>query len=233
MYFSVRGGKFVKKVDEDKVVYGTTGERTNKNGVKVMEDYIDSLDNVHITNVVLSVNDYGEFCQISLSSEKFGSCVLSVGVNSNYYKSFMNRLEGFNLSKPLDIKAYEMITEKNTTKTGLWFIQNGLKVASFYTKEDPKGLPQAKVLVVNKKNVYDFTDQLYFYEELLKKTFPSFKKYDNRSDKGVNKPLGVIEDRKSEAYVEHHAQYAQERVESKKAPKNVVVENSEDDDLPF
>ena len=57
------------------------------------------------------------------------------------------------------------------TITGITLYQDGEKIAPYYTKEDPKGLPQMVKIKVKGKEQWDDSDMMTFLEEMALNLF--------------------------------------------------------------
>lgn len=227
-YYSMLNGK-ISRTFKEKPSDVETVTRTNKSGNVVYDQHFDNLQEVMMTGVRMKTDDYGEWLEIKFNSDTYGASIFTIGITSGYYRSFMERLPNIDLNYPVTINAWELTTDKGSIKRGLWFSQNNHKVEKYYTKETPNGLPQSKVVVVNKKNVYDWTDQLNFYEEVLKGKFTEFSKNDY-STAGKE----AFNSQKEEGYVNNHTEFAksQEGKSTQKTPIDVPV-IVDDEKLPW
>ena len=163
IYLSIADGKLVRQFRE---ATPDTKERINKNGKQVFEQTFDAIVG-RLTGVSKKENDYGIFIEIGLTDGK-DNYNISTQFSGRYSSSFLKALPNINLSKDVRLLPWSMIDSKDASKkvTGITLYQNDgngwVKVAPFYTKEDPKGLPQMKQVTLKGKTQWDDTEMMQF-----------------------------------------------------------------------
>ena len=178
-YLNFMGGKFVQRVDEN-----TTGatprvlEKGKNAGQTVHELHYDTYEG-QIYNIETEASEYGVrlhiFLDISTPEEPESKVKLSLPLSSGPAKGFLSRLPALDLVKDVELKGYYIKNEK-TGRYNSYLVpyQDGQKIAPVYTRENPNGLPEMKKIKVKGNEVWDDTEQLEFYEALIKSTqFPS------------------------------------------------------------
>lgn len=146
-YINIVGGKFATKADE-----GAEGavSRVNKNNKTVFEFLHDRLsgtiesiivqknEKLGAYEYVIDVNDVGTHYSVSVPAEsKYGDSLASKVPNI--------AINVWTTLQPYDFEDKTKInpnTGKPQKQTGISIIQNEVKIASAYTKENPNGLPQ-------------------------------------------------------------------------------------------
>ena len=162
-YFNIVGGKLTVNVPE-----GTLNaiSRVNKNGKTVHEVKHDSF-----TGKMLSItpadSQWGKNWEIDFEAVDGQIWTLQVGYSSSYAKSFLKRLPNIDINETFTITPFsgEIDGKKISTIT---VYQNGVKIAPFYTKETPNGLPQLEQIMVKGVETWDDTKQLQFLEASVK-----------------------------------------------------------------
>lgn len=99
---------------------------------------------------------------------------LSLNVESSSYSGLISFLGNVDVTKPLTLhpKMDNQIKDgKEISKRTILVSQNGKFAKSYFTKEDPKGLPIWNVVKVGNKKVIDKTDFLNFLEVFTDKLF--------------------------------------------------------------
>lgn len=174
IYLSIADGKLVRQFRE---ATPDTKERINKNGKHVFEQSFDAIVG-RLTGVSKKENDYGIFIEIGLTdgSDNYN---ISTQFSGRYSSSFLKALPNINISEPVRLLPWSMIDKTDPSKkvTGITLYQNDgngwVKVLPFYTKEDPKGLPQMKQVTLKGKTQWDDTDMMQFLFDAAKNCFQS------------------------------------------------------------
>jgi len=134
-----------------------------------VSDYVDG----YITDITIKEGDYGRSLEISMfdGEEKFN---VRIRWNSQYAGQFMQKAPNIDFNEAVMILPYYFKEEK---KARIVIQQNGVKIDSFYTKDDRKGMPafpengNEDDLTLWKVNVSKF-----FHDELVSKVLPNLKK---------------------------------------------------------
>lgn len=96
-----------------------------------------------------------------------------LNVESASYSSFVSFLKNVDLTKMLSIHPRLEVTlnkdKQPVNRRSVLISQDGVYAKSYFTKEDNKGLPAWKKVVVNGREVSDKTDYLAFLEQFVEK----------------------------------------------------------------
>ena len=172
IYLSIADGKLVRQYKD---ANPNTTERVNKNGKLVYEEKFDSITGL-LTGISKKDNDYGTFLEIGMQdgSDTYN---ISMQFSSRYSSSFMKMLPNIKTTEPVKLLPWSLVDSKDASKkiTGITLYQddgNGfVKILPYYTKEDPKGLPQMVKAKIKGKEVWDDFEMMQFLFEGAKKIF--------------------------------------------------------------
>lgn len=170
IYLSVADGNLVR---QHKEANQYTTQRITKTGKVVNEEFFKDLT-ATIKSISTRENDYGKQWQITFEDGD-STYVISLGYSSRYAASFLKALPNLNLSKPVRFMPWAMKDKNDPTKTitGVTLYQDGNKIAPYYTREDPKGLPQMQKIKVKGKEQWDDSDMMAFLENMALNIFTS------------------------------------------------------------
>lgn len=145
---------------------------------------------------------------------------LQMRVDSGYFRAFCNAFKSGNPNAKTKITP--TYKEENAKKTSGCFIdQNGESLKWFYSKgnDNLNEIPKLKEIMVGKKKHYDGSEILDFWKNwLLTLKFENNHKVNENQDNGLND--------KSKSSAESKSKFTQKE-------KDVVIEDENDDDLPF
>ena len=162
-YITILGGKFCQRVKE-----GTPGatQRVNKVGKTVSEAYYDKFTGKLVN---IRVTEDGVYGKSWVFSFKDGDDVYKLQLNyaNGYAGTFLKILPNVDLTKDLTITPTSK-EENGKIKTSLFVNQGGEALKHFYTKGDPKGLPQWKQIEVKGQKQWDNTEELDFLWNMVK-----------------------------------------------------------------
>lgn len=183
IYLSINGGKITQEwksePKEEWIPAGmevltkeiTMGENKGKIKWYVEYDYLDG----RISNLEVAETNFGNKIRLTITDGPL-TYVLTFPVESSYGKDFIMKMNNLNLSKEIrftpwtaDAESWAKFTGKKTEKgkSGLTLRQDGEKVSNYYTKDDPKGMPQIVEKKIGKQVKWDDTDRLaFFYDQL-------------------------------------------------------------------
>lgn len=85
-------------------------------------------------------------------------------LDSGYGRAIINTLSNADLSQTVKIEPTYV---EDTKKSGAFVSQRGAALKWKYTKKEPNGLPEMKQVIVNKKTIWDKTEQLDFYKKVV------------------------------------------------------------------
>ena len=168
IYLNVADGNLVR---QHKQPTERTSERLTKTGKLVFEERFKDLT-AKLDNITTRENDYGKQWQIRFQDQG-DYYVISLPYSSRYASSFLKALPNIYLDKELRFMPWAMKDKVDPTKTitGITLYQDGEKVAPYYTKEDPKGLPQMTKIKVKGKEQWDDSDMMIFLESMALNLF--------------------------------------------------------------
>jgi hypothetical protein len=97
--------------------------------------------------------------------------ILKMGYDNGHAKSFIKKLPNIDTNKDLLLKAFDNFTPQGTDKVlnGFSIRHDGEKetIKPAYTRDEPNGLPEMKVVKVKGKDVYDDHEQMIFLENII------------------------------------------------------------------
>lgn len=168
VYVSIMDGKVVIKAKE-----GDEGavSRINKDGAIVWEKRYGNisgvLKNISITSNVFNGAEIKSWVfDIMDGRDSFS---LQVQYDSRYATSLLFALcnPDVDFDKPIQINPWmKQVGEKK--KTACFVTQGGDNIEWYFTKDDPKGMPEWKVLKVKGKDIWDNYDAMQFLESFVK-----------------------------------------------------------------
>lgn len=169
IYLSIADGQLIR---QHKTPTADTEERKNKNDKIVHEEKFRNLTGI-ISFVAKKEGKFGPQWEITFvdGNENY---VVQMFTSNRYATSFLKALPNVDLKEKVTFSPWSMQDGKDNTKTvtGVTMYQHGDKVFSYYTKEDPKGLPQMTQIKVKGKMVWDSSDMDEFLEAMVLKIFP-------------------------------------------------------------
>lgn len=111
---------------------------------------------------------------IMVLSDEEDNYQLSLNVESNTYSKVVSFLANVDLAKPITLVPMEETLTKegspDVQKRTMLVSQDGKFAKSYFTKEEPHGLPRWETVVVGKKKIADKTAFLDFLEDFVNKT---------------------------------------------------------------
>lgn len=167
-YLSVADGNLVR---QHKQANERTSERLTKTGKLVFEERFKDLT-AKLDGIATRENDYGKQWQLKFQDQG-DFYIVSLPYSSRYASSFLKALPNLDLSKEVRFMPWAMKDKNDATKTitGITLYQDGEKIAPYYTKEDPKGLPQMVKIKVKGKEQWDDSDMMSFLENMALNVF--------------------------------------------------------------
>ena len=167
-YLSVADGNLVR---QHKQANERTTERLTKTGKLVFEERFKDLS-AKLDGIATRENDYGKQWQIKFQDQG-DFYIVSLPYSSRYASSFLKVLPNIDLSKEIRFMPWAMKDKNDPTKTitGITMYQDGEKLAPYYTKEDPKGLPQMVKIKVKGKEQWDDSDMMSYLEDMALNLF--------------------------------------------------------------
>ncbi len=167
IFLSITNGKLVRRVD-----LGTEGatERTNKNGKQVAELFYTTLTG-HIKDLSIKENEYGKFLMVTVqdvSTEK--KCILEMNFSSGYTTTFLKTLPSIDIFQNVEISP-ALIVDGDKKKSVIFLKQGGVPMKHYYTKDNPKGMPDMVKVKIKGKETWDDTDRIEWLYNKAKALF--------------------------------------------------------------
>lgn len=156
IFLQVSKGKLVRQFSnptEKSVV------RVNKNGKTVYEEFYDSLT-ARLMDIKVKENDFGKFWTLVFSDGQT-NYFIDLNFSGGYAISFLKTLPNADLT--IDMTIVPKFTEEGDKKSSVVFInQNGKGLKHFWTRDNPKDLPDLKKIKVKGKDTWDDSDRLEY-----------------------------------------------------------------------
>jgi hypothetical protein len=163
-FFSISNGRLVERTtaDDPKGVH-----RTKENGSVVHERYYAELTGRLKSIIVREHQEYGKFLKIEIIAEG-KTHAIEFNFSSGYASSFLSTIPSANIEELITFcPSYK---EKDGKKEARIFLkQEKGWLKSFFTKDNPNGLPELQKTKVKGKEVWDDSDRLEFYEAMILK----------------------------------------------------------------
>lgn len=198
IYLSITDGKLSRRFKEPNE---NTATRTTKEGKLVHEQFFQAWKGL-ITNIEVKHYEFlGKKKRqwlITLTDED-GDAVLQMDYSSGYSSAFLKTLPNVDLSQEV-VLVPKLTKEGDKKKATLFVNQNGGALKWYYTKDEPKGLPQMEQIKVKGELQWDDSKMMDFLEEMvheqilpkLKATTPQPKTEAKSSAKAVAEPAGTL-----------------------------------------
>lgn len=125
------------------------------------------------TQLIIKIKDVDETYQLSLN------------IDSAQAQHFLLKMNNLDLNEEVSLEPWSMepdawfkLTGKTakSTKSGMTIKQNDQKIENFYTKEDPKGMPELVIKEVRGETKVDSTERDIFLDDRLKEFIAELKK---------------------------------------------------------
>jgi hypothetical protein len=155
VFLSIADGSIVRRYKE---ANDRTKQRITKTGKTVHEEHFTTISGI-IDGISKRDHEYG--CDLELTI-KDGEDVfqLSMPYSSRYASSFMKALPNVDLTQPLKLRPWSL-KDGEKTITGITLYQPD-KIAPYYTKEQPNGLPEMVQVKIKGKVTWDDSDMNAF-----------------------------------------------------------------------
>ena len=223
-FYNVYKGKFTKRIQ------GPTSDpevvrRTNQLGQEVLEYHYDALDNLVLAKIEETDHpEYGKSYDITcIDGNEYCKIRFSAGALASL---FLRRLENIKLDEPFSIELYYF---EDDDRAALNIYQGGQKVDVVYTKENPGKLPPPKIVKINNKDTWDWTDQLNYWTNLISEI--------NQHLPGVQVGMAESAQHQSteqpEDWTPDDEPTPHPPVEKRRVTYDPNADQQEDDDLPF
>ena len=186
MYLSVADGNLVR---QHKEANQYTTQRITKTGKVVHEEFFKELTG-KLISISTRENDYGKQWQLTFVDDE-ATFVVSIPYSSRYAASFLKALPNINLNKEFKLMPWAMKDKVDPTKTitGITLYQNDVKIAPYYTKENPNGLPQMQKIKVKGKEQWDDSEMMAFLENMATSIFTTLTATELEDDEDDTAPF--------------------------------------------
>jgi hypothetical protein len=167
IFLSITNGKLVRRVD-----LGTEGatERTNKNGKQVAELFYTGMIG-HVKDLSIKENEYGKFLMVTVQDvAKDQKYILEMNFSSGYTTTFLKTLPSVDISQNVEISP-ALIVDGDKKKSVIFLKQAGAPMKHYYTKDNPKGMPDLVKVKIKGKETWDDTDRIEWLYNKAKALF--------------------------------------------------------------
>jgi hypothetical protein len=167
-YLSISEGRIAKRVEK-----GTEGavECRSKDGSRIWYEKRYPSVTGRIVDVFKRSSDKGYGPQLCIVLEDIGEKFqVQMPWSSRYSSGFFLCMPNIDLSKSITLAPW-MKEIDGQKKTMLYIRQGENNVDWYWTKDDPKGMPQMVQVKVKGEIVWDDTDRQQFFEDYLSKVF--------------------------------------------------------------
>ena len=131
-------------------------------GMIVHEEHFDELEGL-VLDIYSSTHDqYGTTWGILVKDKDGAMYTLKFSQKSPYFTGFFTRLENCDLSRPVSFRTWAIKQENGKEKYYGTIMQDGDKIASKYTKDNPNGMPELKKVFFDGKDQWDSFDRDQF-----------------------------------------------------------------------
>ncbi|WP_018629237.1 hypothetical protein [Niabella aurantiaca] len=174
VFLSISDGKITRRVKQSTQSSVT---RVTKNGHTIHEEIYDSVSGI-ITDIKPYTHDqYGKFWNVRIE-DGGDAYVLQMNYSGGYSSAFLKQLPNVDLNERVRFipSMKEVDGKKRVT---LFLNQNGQALKHYYTKDDPKGLPNMVQVKVKGQLTWDDSDMMEFLENMVNtEVLPKLKKSD-------------------------------------------------------
>ena len=162
VFLSITNGKLVRQFSSptEKSV-----SRVNKMGREVHEEFYDSLSG-WLTDIKTKESEYGKSWVLVLKDEQ-GSYNLEMKYSSGYATSFLKAIPNADLSEVITLSP-KLIVDGDKKQSVLFISQNGKGLKHYWTKDNPRDLPQMKKVKVRGVDTWDDTERMDYLENYIK-----------------------------------------------------------------
>ena len=176
IYVGFSKGVFVKRVEE---ATNNTITRTLTMGPNVGKE----VHEVHFTTITGQLIDikkdshdtYGDswefYFDTTVNEESPEKIILKIGYDNGHAKGFIKKMLNIDFKKDLLLKTFDNYTPEGSEKvlSGFSVRHDGEKdtIKPAYTRDEPNGMPEMKVVKVKGKDVYDDHEQMVFLEKMV------------------------------------------------------------------
>jgi len=161
VFLQITNGKLVRQF---KQATERSIARVNKLGREVHEEFYDSLTG-YVTDIKTKDSEYGKFWVVTVKDDE-GQYFLEMKYSSGYAVSFLKALPNANINEKMTITPKLMI-DGDKKQSVVFINQNGAGLKHFWTKDNPRELPQMKKVKVKGVETWDDTDRMEYLENYI------------------------------------------------------------------
>jgi hypothetical protein len=177
-YITIFDGKFTQKVNkpdsivspEDIAKFLTEKKvvsRVNKVGTTVYERYHDSFTGT-LLDVKVKDGKYGKQWVFSFKDQE-DVYNLQLNYLSKLARNIIKMLPNADLSIPMKLSPKMVVDAKGMKEQSIFINQNGVALKHYFTKDNPRGMPSGKEVMVNGAMVWDNTETMLFLKDMVMK----------------------------------------------------------------
>lgn len=174
MFLAVKGGKLVQRVEEgtDGAIARILGDKSPNKGMTIWEKDYESVTGAFKDIRIKEHSEYGKSFEFVLdTSEDYEhETIVSIGYASGYSADLLKHLPNINEKfdvtiRPYDFEGKDQETGRPKRFRGISVRQGDIKVAKFYTKETPNGIPPMEKITFKGKDEWDSSKMVAFLIE--------------------------------------------------------------------
>lgn len=136
-YINIINGKFAQKVKEGSP---EAEKRITKENKIVWERYRKSLEGM-LGSVWLNEGNYGTELLIKLLPNEESEIIIQLNYVSREAQKFLMKINNLNIKQKVKLVPYNFTDDKDKKVIGMNIYQNDVKIADYYTFENPNGYP--------------------------------------------------------------------------------------------
>lgn len=173
VYLKISDGRVSRRCDANEK--GAI-ECTNKDGSKTWHEVRYDQVSGYVTNVATRETDWGKDLCVTIEDEGI-AYELQMKYDSRYAKGFLMVAPNVDFSRKIVFRPWMKIVD-DKKKTNLYLSHQGDSdsIEWFWTKENPKDLPQMVVVKYKGKDVWDNTDQMnYLWDFMTNNVLPKIE----------------------------------------------------------
>lgn len=114
----------------------------------------------YIKDIVKEDSKFGAKVNVILQADK--DYTLTFNPDNNFLLGIFKRLPNINAELPIDFSATLSPDDEGKMQTSLFMAQNGVNITWKHTNSNPNGMPLAKKVIFNGKEMTDKTEQIEF-----------------------------------------------------------------------
>ena len=176
-------GMMTKEVSE-----GTPNaiKRIKKSGKEVYEIQFNTLEG-YFSDIRVTEDDEGRKYWVFVMEWEGETWELSVGYTSIAAKGILTRLKNMDFSKLIEFRSYWIEGDDDVYRGFLTPYANGKKIEEYYSREDPKEMPDQVKVMINGVEQNDSTERMEFFQrQVVNEIIPKMREAHPLSGSAVN-----------------------------------------------